>query len=147
MTNDSNRSRFTHDRVKRSFWQLFSRRNVFAPRFFFFFSFFSGAKYTGSQLHVAKIRDDETSRGNSRVIFQAYRLPRRSCHRSKKQYFPNRPYKPAINFPPPLRNFPSAAASLNTSSEASMTLKIVRTVSGKFLSTPRPSKKNGGENI
>lgn len=80
-----------------------------------------------SHFHVAKIRDDETGLRDSRVIFQAYRLPWRSCHRCRKQYFLNRPYKPAINFPRPSRNFPNTSSlllvSLNTARDISTTLK------------------------
>lgn len=116
--------RFMHHRVKRS---SFSTRQLLAYWKFDLLAPLLPQQPNSSHFHVAKIRDDETGHRDSRVIFQAYRLPRRSCHRYRKQYFLNRPYKPVINFPRPSRNFPNTSSlllgSLNTTRDISTILK------------------------
>lgn len=117
-------NRFMHHRVKRS---SFSTRQLLAYWKYDLLVPLLSQQPNSSHFHVAKIRDDETGHRDSRVIFQAYRLPWRSCHRCRKQYFLNRPYKPAINFPRSSRNFPNISSlllgSLNTARDISMTLK------------------------
>lgn len=122
-------NRFMHHRVKRSSFSttVLSTRQPLAYWKFDLLVPLLSQQPNSSHFHVAKIRDDETGHRDSRVIFQAYRLPRRSCHRCRKQYFLNRPYKLAINFPRPSRNFPNTSSlllgSLNTVTDISMTLK------------------------
>lgn len=122
-------NRFMHHRVKRSSFSttVLSTGQPLAYWKFDLLVPLLSQQPNSSHFHVAKIRDDETGHRDSRVIFQAYRLPRRSCHRCRKQYFLNRPYKLAINFPRPSRNFPNISSlllgSLNTVTDISMTLK------------------------
>lgn len=121
--------RFMHHRVKLSSFSTtaLSTRQLLAYWKFHLLAPLLSQQPNSSHFHVAKIRDDETGHRDSRVVFQAYRLPRRSCHRCRKQYFLNRPYKPAINFPRPSRNFPNTSSLLlgflNTVRDISMALK------------------------
>lgn len=121
--------RFMHHRVKRSSFSTtaLSTRQLLAYWKFDLLAPLLSQQPNSSHFHVAKIWDDETGHRDSRVIFQAYRLPRRSCHCYRKQYFLNRPYKPTIHFPPPSRNFPNTSSlllgSLNTARDISTTLK------------------------